>query len=289
MPGFLVFILSAVLLAGGCSVGKGVGAASGSLYAYGCSPSGDYSFSGVFGKELSPSPYDLKPSFFAGETIDDLREFSSASTNVIMRNRLIIRLQRSGKQLEQNDVLAFDVVNSYELARCVLGRVDKDTGKNDWNEDDCFRASDSGPGRMRLQYDSSVRATLSAKATCTANLVADAVSGPVPPSYTNAAKPIVTDGSWSSWVEFQEFGEASQSDRVPTERTAVKGTFRVELGERVYAPRFQVTLVDDAVVTAAINNIPKPDPMIGGMLGGDPSTGSFDFDLERGQGAQFFP
>jgi len=127
------------------------------------------------------------------------------------------------------------------------------------------------------------------KATCTANLVADAIAAPVPLSYTTAPKPTVTDGSWSSWVEFQEFGNASQVDKVPTERAPIGGKFRVELGERVYATSFQLTLIDDGVVNAAINNVPRPDPMIGGTLGGDPTTGKFDFDLQRGQGAQFFP
>jgi hypothetical protein len=264
-----------------------VGAASGSIYVYSCTKNGDYCPDGVCGTADSPAAYDLKPSFFAGETIDDLREFSSGSG--IMSNRLIVRLQRSGKQIEQNDVLTFDVASSYEVARCVRGRVDSATGKNDWSDTDCFRASDNGPGRVRLQYDSSVRAYLNMKATCTANLVADAVSAPVPPSYTTAAKPVVTDGSWSSWVEFQEFGNAAQTDRAPTEREAIGGKFRVELGGRVYATSFQLTLVDDGVVTAAINNVPKRDPMIGGTLGGDSSTGRFDFDLARGQGAQFFP
>jgi hypothetical protein len=285
-PCLLALVVCAAPLVGACSVGSGVGAASGSIYVYGCTKNGDYCPDGVCGTSDAPAPYDLKPSFFAGETVDDLREFSSGSG--IMSNRLIVRLQRSGKQIEQNDVLTFDIASSYEVARCVRGYVDG-TGKNDWSDSDCFRASDNGPGRVRLQYDSSVRAYLSMKATCTANLVADAISAPVPPSYTTAAKPVVTDGSWSSWVEFQEFGNAAQNERVPTDREPIGGKFRLELGGRVYATNFQLTLMDDGVVTAAINNVPKRDPMIGGTLGGDPSTGRFDFDLARGQGAQFFP
>lgn len=285
------FVLAgAALSVGACSAGKGVGAAKGSLYAYGCSKNGDYCPNGApnCATEAAPSPYDLKPSFFAGEPIDDLREFASGSE--LMRNRLIIRLQTSGKQIEQNDVLTFDVLNSYEVARCVRGRVDKATGKNDWDENDCFRASDNGPGRVRLQYDSAVRATLNLKATCTSNLVADAISqDPVPQAYVTATKPVILDGSWASWVEFEEFGGAGQPNLSPTERTPVNGKFRIEFGERIYATRFLVTLIDDGVVNAAIDNLPKPDSLIGGTLGGDPTTGRFDFDLARGQGAQFFP
>jgi len=100
---------------------------------------------------------------------------------------------------------------------------------------------------------------------------------------------LVTDGRWASWVEFQEFGAASRTGLAPTERKQVASTFRIELGDRIYATQFKLTLIDDGVVNAAINNSPRPPSMIGGSLGGDPSTGRFDFDLQRGQGAQFFP
>jgi len=273
---------------GGCSVGKGVGAASGTLFEYGCSKHGDYcSSSGVCGTEAVPVPYDLRPSFFAGEPIDDLRESNPGAE--IMNNRLTIRLQRSGKEIEQNDVLSFDVASSYEVARCVRGRVDGTTGQNDWDEANCYRAGDTGPGRMRVQHDSPVLADLSLKATCTANLVATAVSAPVPLSYTATPNPVVTDGSWDSWVEFQEFGSAAQADQAPQDRLPISGKFHIQLGDRIYATSFALTLVDAKVVNAAINNLPKPASNIGGTLGGDPTTGRFDFDLARGQGAQFFP
>ncbi len=288
----LLAALSCVAGLAGCSVGKGVGAASGTLYEYGCTKNGDYCSSpGVCGTEASPVPYDLKPSFFAGEPIDDLREYSSSSQNEIMSNRLIIRLQRSGKKIELNDVLTFDVMSSYEVARCVRGRVDATTG-NDWDEANCYRASDNGPGRLRVQFDSSVLASLTLRATCTANLVASAVAAPVPvpPSnYATTPNPVVTDGAWASWVEFQEFGGASQVDKAPQDRDAINPKFRVELGQRIYATAFALTLVDNEVVTAAIENLQKPNSRIGGTLGGDPTTGRFDFDLQRGQGAQFFP
>jgi hypothetical protein len=143
---------------------------------------------------------------------------------------------------------------------------------------------------MRLQYDSSVRATLNLKTTCTTNLVADAIAeDPVPQSYVTSTKPEIRDGSWASWVEFQEFGGASQANLSPTERSPVDARFRLGLGDRVYATCFSLTLIDDGVVNAAFSNLPKPNSLIGGTLGGDPSTGRFDFDIERGQGAQFFP
>ena len=275
---------------GGCSVGKGVGAASGTLYEYGCSDSGDYcSAPDVCGTEKAPIAYDLKPTFFAGEPIDDLRQVHPGTA--IMSNRLTVRLQRSGKRIEQNDVLTFDIASSYEVARCVRGKVDAATGAHLWDEANCYRdpTNDKATGRMRVQFDSPVRAALTLKATCAANLVASAVSAPVPLSYTATPNPVATDGRWDSWVEFKEFGTAAQVGTVPTEREDVENTFRIELGQRIYATAFKLTLVDDAVVNAAIKNLPKPASCIGGTLGGDETTGRFDFDLQRGQGAQFFP
>jgi hypothetical protein len=287
----VAFSFGALLGVPACTVGKGVGAASGTLYEYGCSKAGDYCSSpGVCGTESTPVPYDLRPSFFAGEPIDDLRQLHPGSA--IMNNRLTVRLQRSGKQIEQNDVLTFDITTSYEVARCVRGRVIEvapNTFQNDWDEANCYRASDTGLGRMRVQFDSPVRVGLVLKATCTANLVASAVSAPVPLNYSSTPNPVVTDGSWASWVEFEQFGSAAQSERAPQKRDPVLNTFRVELGERIYARSFALTLMDDEVVNAAIKNLPRPASRIGGTLGGDPTTGRFDFDLQRGQGAQFFP
>jgi hypothetical protein len=281
----LIAVALGVVVSGlcACSVGKGVGAASGVIFEYGCKKSGDYcSAPGVCGTETIPVAYDLKPSFFAGEPINDLRQ--SGSGSAIMSNLLTIRLQRSGKEIEQNDVLTFDITSSYEVARCVRGGVRAD-GSNDWDPTNCYRASDTGPGRMRVHYDSKVKAALTLKATCTANLVASAVSAPVPlTNYATEPNPVVTDGSWSSWVEFQEFGAAAPGVGDP-----IDGRFRVELGQRIYASAFYLTLVDDQIVNAAIDNLPQPAANIGGTLGGNSTTGSFDFDLERGQGAQFFP
>ena len=148
----------AVLLASGCSVGKGVGAASGEIFEYGCSKNGDYCASDADGGVCGPLSYDLRPAFFSGEPIDDLRQYSEGSNNMIMNNRLTIRLQRSGKRIEQNDVLTFDVASSYEVARCVRGHVLPD-GTKDWDEANCYRATDKSPGRIRLQWDSPVHAS----------------------------------------------------------------------------------------------------------------------------------
>ncbi len=301
-PAMLVLIILGLVAPAlaGCSVGKGVGSAKGAIYALGCwsTGNGDYSADGIPGTWQTPAPYNLGPTFFTGEPIDDLREYGSGTG--IMSNRLIIRLQSSGNEIDLIDVLTFDVLSSYEVARCVRGRIDSATGVGDWDPTDCYVASPNGPGRFRLQWDSNVRSALTPNGTCSgagptdelrANLVADAIAAPVPPSYVTATPPVVTDGSWSSWVEFQEFGSASQWDKAPTARDPVDGKFSMVFGDRIYASAFQLTLIDDGVVTAAETNQPLEDPSnpsLDSRIGGTMS-GYFDFDLARGQGAQAFP
>jgi len=101
-----IALLLAGVAAGGCTVGSGVGSAKGSVYVLGCTPDGDF----------SSNTFDLQPSFFAGEPIEDISQGGHI-------NRLFIRMQRSGNRIEVNDTLSFDVVNSYEVARCVRGRT----------------------------------------------------------------------------------------------------------------------------------------------------------------------
>ena len=299
---YLVRITLATVLAclPACSVGSGVGAASGYLFELGCDKNGSYAHQGVEGFEGSEVWYDLHPTFFVGEPINDLRNYAKGTKDMTMSNRLTIRLQHSGKQIELNDVLTFDVGSSYEVARCVRGHVN-DNGTNDWDETNCYRASPDGPGRLRVQYDSVVKASLTLHATCTANLVASAVSTfPILDSFpANAAGTSVPPLEWASWVEFEEFGHASQYEKRPEARDPITGHFKVDFGERIYATSFVLRLVDDSIVNAAIYDRPKTEPMIGGILGvnpttgdpskGDPTMGRFDFDLERGQSAQFFP
>jgi hypothetical protein len=283
----LACVLGSVLVLSGCSVGRGVGAASGFIFELGCLKTGDYCTpEGICGTPDALAPFDLEPSYFAGEPIDDLRAYSGGSQ--VINNRLIIKLQRTGKQIELNDVLTFDVTSSYEVARCVRGAIDQ-AGKNDWDPENCYRASENAPGRVRVQFDSVVHGSLALKSTCTANLIGSAISSEVPDSYAATPRPVVSDGNWTSWVEFEQFGSASQYDTPATQRTPIDARFRIGLGDRIYASRFFLTLTDDAVLSAAKQNLPKPDPLFGGTLGGDPTTGRFDFDLQRGQGAQFFP
>ena len=200
-------------------------------------------------------------------------------------NRITIRLQHSGKQIENTDALFFDVVNSYEVARCVRGReiaVPGQPNQHDYDDRYCFRASATGPARVRISVVIGIiHSTLSPRATCTRPVAATADDVfPV-----NGVVQTVDNGAWESWVEFADFGSAAQNEQAdPTARTADQS--RVQ--DRAERPVVRLGLLADPagqkVVTAEVALQPAPNPDIGGSL-----TGYFDFDLKRGQGAQIFP
>jgi len=283
-------LMLVALTLSGCSVGQGSGAASGTLFVLDCSSAGDYcDSSGVCGTPSSAAAYDLKPDFFAGEPIEQLTQFPAnglpLSGSLPRTNRITIRLQRSGKQFENNDALIFDVVDSYEVARCVRGReivVPGQPNQHDYDDRYCYRASLIGPARVRISVVGGIlHSSLSPRMTCTRPV--DATADDAFP--IDGVVQTAVNGDWKSWIEFTDFGSAAQNEQPdPSLRTAVSSAFRIGLEQRLYASAFSLTLQDQKVVTAQENFVPPRSPDIGGAL-----TGWFDFDLSRGQGAQIFP
>lgn len=281
-------VLMATALAG-CTVGHGTGEATGNLFVLNCSPKGDYcDTTGYCGVAGAPAAYDLGPSFFAGEPIENLnrdlngREWTGTESRV---NRVTIRLQRSGRQVESNDTLFVDVLDSFEVARCVRGReVTAADGsvQHDYDDRYCYRASATGPARVRVSVEKGIlHASLSPRDTCSRPAVATADDDFSP----GAAVDPVAGGAFRSWIEFKDFGSASQDDVAdPTARTPVAPEFKIGLNQRLHATAFSLFLVDDKVEKARRELLPTPAPDIGGSL-----SGWFDFDLARGQGAQIFP
>ena len=287
LPMTLVLGGALASLAGGCTVGDGNGAATGPIWELGCSTSGaDY------GTEKAPRTFDLSPHFFAGEPIEDIAPANQT-------NRLLMRLQRNGNRLEVNDTLYFDVVNVYEVARCVRGRID-DQGMPDYDTRmtidpvthlptttpwcdwsgvptsiDGGSPADGGAGdagvgpsgpphaRIHLGVDEFIRSSLSLLFTC--------------------HKDYVVGQGFDGWIDFQDFGLAAEPDVARELRHAISSTFKVNFGDRLRAS-FEVVLGDQRVSTAAKALMPIPPALVGGYL-----DGFFDFDLERGRAAQPFP
>jgi hypothetical protein len=252
--------------------------------------------------------------YMAGEPFEDVREPPRA-------NRLVIRLQRSGKRIESNDVLTFDIVDSYEVARCMRGATVRGSDgvvRPDYLESFCTRVTPSSPPRLRVGANLPIRAYFTPRSTCPNNVttVASAV-----------ARLEGGSGAWESWIELEKFGSARlPGNQVSTEddpsrigckrrsaqevaasadaaapddaRPAPDGGaaneaedcpdrrrgFRVEFGEPLFASRFELTLVDDRVNKGVkIGDVPVK-PEIEAVL-----KGWFEFKLTRGQGAQTFP
>jgi hypothetical protein len=250
-------LLIVLVFAAGCTVGEGSGEAVGALYVKGCHE-GDY------GEPEAPRYYNLRPEFFAAEPIEDIKKDGT-------RNRIAIRLQNSGKSLESNDYLQFDIVSSYEVARCLRGmnKLDPETAAF------CHWPTGQTWPRLRIGPNLPVRASLALRDTCPqATLVGTARDGdgarsdvivPLPPE------------QWRSWIELSEFGVARTRDVAPN--------FRVEFNEQLRAEAFHVELIDDKVIDAERRREPPPPaPDLTGVL-----DGNFDFELEWGQGAQTFP
>ncbi len=290
--------------AGGCTVGGGSGAASGPIYVLGCYPNGsDYTSDST--DKGGPKFFDLQPTFFAGDPTEDIGDVAVSQP----ANLISIHVQRNGNRIEINDLLSFDIQNSYEVARCVRGRTVN--GVPDWDQRTTTSifgemptktpwcdwtgkatvgdggASDAGDGGgsdagdgggsdagdggvtapravIHLTTEDIVQASLMLAFTChQANLIG-----------------VSFDGT----LEFLDFGNAAQSNITsPDMRDPVPKDFKINFGDRLRA-RFHVVLNDQRIAGAIKMLMPIPKPLMGGTI-----DGYFDFDLERGRGAQPFP
>jgi hypothetical protein len=292
---------AALLMATACTAGDGSGHASGMLFIRDCVK---------MGGELVDFPppnakkqiFDLEPQFFAAEPIEDISQGRKS-------NRLLIRMQRSGKRFELNDTVMFDVISSYELARCLRGRIKAD-GTPDFDQRSCFQTPD-GP-RVRVAPDSYLRAYLLPRSTCNRTVQGISVAtvqgvAVSPDDWTGTVAKIDggvsegdagaseadagalpggnVNGNFASYAEFAAFGSAVLPGNVPAQqRPPVSENFRVDFSQRIHAKRFRLTLEDQRVNDARKREEPLPESNLHGTL-----EGFFDFELERGQGAQSFP
>ena len=275
------------LAAGGCTVGSGSGIVQGPIFFVGCFPPPG---NGSYGEPGKPRDFNLDPHFFAGEPIEDIADVSSPQPT----NLLTVRVQRTGNRIEVNDVLYFNIRNSYEVARCVRGRTvngvpDWDTRSTtspfteqptgtpwcDWSGTtptfdggifDAGAGVDAGIGSravIHLGTEEIINSSLSLLFTC--------------------HQADVTGEAFDGVIVFDDFGDAAQPDVPSDQRTPVPNNFKVNFGDRLRA-HFEIFLGDAAVVGAIKEIRPIPPSRIGGNIGG-----YFDFDLERGRAAQPFP
>ena len=263
-PTWLALVLACAALGGACTVGDGKGSAQGTLYVKSCKPMKDPV---DYGSLATPAPFDLHPDFFTGEPIEDIKMHGSD-------NRLIIRVQKAGQRVEDNDVLVFDL-GSWRVAQCLRGNPTA-LATPELKRFCAWMPGKAWP-RMRVGPDLPVKASLTLPKSCPGNNYVVATARDT--SVTNAA---ATPDEWGSWIELREFGEAA----VPAGagRDDVDPTFKVEFGQPLVADKFHLDLIDDRVLQAEARGKLPPAPDMAAAI-----DGYFDFSLQRGQGAQTFP
>ncbi len=254
--------------AGGCTVGDGNGSVTGPIFFLGCAPNG-----APYGEKDNLKLFDLAPRFFAGEPIEENAGVAvSQPTNI-----LTIRVQRNGNRIEVNDVLYFNVRNSYEVARCVRGRTHN--GVPDWDQrmttstfteqptktpwcdwsgviptidGGTFDAGDTGDAGtaagqavIHLGTEEIVNASLALGFTC--------------------HQATVSATAFDGWLIFDDFSDAAQPNVPPEMRDQVAKDFKVNFGDRLRA-RFEMVLGDQRIVGAIKMIMPIPEPLVGGSL-----------------------
>jgi hypothetical protein len=292
---FAGLCLVAVLgLGAGCGVGDGSGIAGGTLFVEGCRPR--------LGINDFPL-YDLKPTFFAGQPIEDICPPPGDCPGE-RTNRLIIRMQRTGKRIEVDDTIYIDVENSVAVARCIRGSTkagvkawDHRTILNpdgsptnipfcDWNWRPAVDGGAPGDGGAPDGgvADGGVGVEPMTAPRARINLsTLDYVRGSIMPLESCHEQRLVGVSLPGSYIEFEDFGTAAQPDIPPDQRGEIGGDFKVLFGERLRAT-FHLVLGDQRVTDAMHKRNFIPNPMIGGVI-----DGQFDFDLDRTRAAQPFP
>jgi len=97
-----------------CALGEGNGSVDGALFIRQCAKRTQVGASGAasaysFGEPGAPLNYDMKPSFFAAEPINDF-------SRLLPNNRLNIRVQSDGSRIEQADVLFINIASVEPIA-----------------------------------------------------------------------------------------------------------------------------------------------------------------------------
>ncbi len=306
-PGLWLAACGALAVSVGCSVGSGSGSATGSLFVVGCNNGNNFGvpMPGGPGYMIGPASYSMGPTFFAGIPIEDLVQGPAAM------NTLEMRMASSGLLQMYTDGLEFDVLSSYEVARCVRGRTvngqpdylvtqplpltlataANPTPTTLWCDWTGMAFSDGGAPDAAMPGAPDAGASLDGGMSMTAAAPRIHLT-----PYTDLHASLwlyktCPDGNAAGagidgWIQFQSFGNAEQSNLPPDQRDAIPTNppFLINFGDRLRAT-FHVVIGDPRYVTAVeTGSAPPTAPVIGGTL-----DGFFDFDLARGRAGQPFP
>ena len=230
--------------------------------------------------------FDLKPTFFAGEPIEDI-------AGIPPNNRLIISMRRNGNSVEINDTLYFDIRNSAQIARCIRGRTVN--GVPDWDTSSGMLVPGWYGGR-RAPRAAVVhaarhhgRAASDSSGSLRARRGVVLAAGDLPLDRHAPTRDRCRHRSGERRLHHLQqlrrrgAGSVRPTSR-PTRANRFDDDFKVAYDEQLQAT-FQFTVEDERVAAAMRDMVVPPSPpVIGGML-----SGNFDFDLKRGRAAQTFP
>ena len=202
---------------------------------------------------------------FLGEPFDSI-------TPRFPANQLNIRMQSKSGGWEFADALFFWVLDSYEVARCLRGRMNED-GTPDWNTATCDRSpgalGPSGEGRSLIATERElVTAHLVLQNSCPSALISAAALGDCA---GGSCPPVALCPGRGSWIAFSSFGSIPLDPGPPLIKD-----FRVNTGDTIEASAFHVELCDQTTVDDQVEGVvPVPPPAVRGTL-----DGSFSFKLQ---------
>ena len=270
--------LAALLLLGGCPTGDGEGEVVGQFYLLSCDDAFDYGSSGT------PARYDMEANFFVGEPIVDDRESNPV-------NRLDIRIQRGGNNIEDVDSLYFQIANVRAVAESFSASAYAGTAVG---ESENIRASLSlyvtCPtffGRLAATLPAGVQACPDLDAA-TRDALCESMDYDAPVDPGEVFPPF---GPQSSCLIFCRFGNAQRGQTVPHD-------FAIDFGDVVQGI-FRLNMVEQRLLTSGreicgdgLDNDgdgTADEADCESTAGGGTLLGKFNFEVRRGQVAQEFP
>lgn len=250
----------------------------GTFFLLGCDDAFDY------GSRSAPARYDMEANFFVGEPIFDERESSPV-------NRLDLRIQRGGNNIEDVDSLYIQIANVRTVAESFSASA---YAGSPAGETENIRASLSLYVTCPT-YFGGMAATVPAAAPACPGLDAatrDALCESM--DYDEPLDSTVAFGSFtpeSSCLVFCRFGTAERGTAVPHDFAidfgdVVQGFFHLNLVEqRLLATGAEIC--EDGVDNDGDGDVDESDCEV--AAGAGQLLGKFNFEVRRGQVAQEFP
>jgi len=271
-------LLLLALLASGCPTGDGEGEVVGTFFLLSCDDAYDY------GSRDTPAHYNMEANFFVGEPVIDERESNPV-------NRLDLRIQRGGNNIEDVDSLYIQIADVRSVAESFSGTAYEGSPVGErWN----VRASLSLYVTCPTYYGRLAATVSPASPACpaldaaTLDALCETMDYDEPMDPAAAFPPF---GPESSCLIFCRFGEAERGTTVPHDFAisfgdVVQGFFHLNLVEQRLLTQ-QAEICGDGKDNDGDGDIDETDCEV--STGGGRLMGRFNFEVRRGQVAQEFP